>query len=275
MVYTDLKVLPDSKKIICVILMLKAKGVENNGTLIWRDKERSYGFVRPDDYNQPEAIFTRNTLEKLGLHNLENKTRVKYYIEEINSKICVSKLSVDKLSAQKQKEAILKFPVFDYYPDPILHDSIIESDLACECCGQSRSYLSSLIYSEYKVKRVCPWCIYDGSAAKRFDGHFNSIFNNISDMNWISDKVYQTITLRTPGFHSWQEQSWLSHCQDGCEYHGVASTTDFEKITPEELDYTLMLNEINKGDWQYFHPDNFHKFICKKCKISIFSFDPD
>ena len=96
-------------------------------------------------------------------------------------------------------------------------------------------------YSVDDPEYVCPWCIYDGSAATAYHGEFND-YASIEGVSpdpaeappAISTEYITEITQKTPGYHSWQQGVWLIHCDEPCAFLGYA---DSEKIKPflEEL----------------------------------------
>jgi uncharacterized protein CbrC (UPF0167 family) len=68
----------------------------------------------------------------------------------------------------------MDFPTFRYHPDPIATGSVVVSDTTCVCCGQARGfiYMGPVTADEELDEALCPWCIADGSAARRFDAEF-------------------------------------------------------------------------------------------------------
>ena len=67
-------------------------------------------------------------------------------------------------------------PVFTYYPGKVHY--IVASSEACVCCGQARGYLyDGTLYTAQTLEGdICPWCIADGSAARRYDGSFHDVY---------------------------------------------------------------------------------------------------
>lgn len=77
-------------------------------------------------------------------------------------------------------------PVFKYFSDPYVHHAFIQEDTRCDC--------------------ICPACVADGSAAKKFDLVFNEIDEDVSPT------VRDTIEHKTSGIISWQEHNWEVNC---------------------------------------------------------------
>jgi len=113
----------------------------------------------------------------------------------------------------------LSLPTFRYHPDPITTGSVIASKETCVCCEQETGYIyTGDIYCEEDLPgAVCPWCIADGSAARRFDALFFD--DEALVRNGAPEAVVEEITRRTPGFISWR-QEWPLCCSDACEFHG-------------------------------------------------------
>lgn len=69
---------------------------------------------------------------------------------------------------------IRPLPLFKYHPKP-LETGAFEQDkiVECDCCEQPTSvYYTGPFFSVDDIEYLCPWCIADGSAAKKFAGSF-------------------------------------------------------------------------------------------------------
>ena len=109
-------------------------------------------------------------------------------------------------------------PYFRYHPDPIATGAVRPAAEPCACCGHDRGwiYTASFYTAQDVPGRFCPWCIADGSAAERFDGHFTDSYG----LTGVSEDVLQEVTRRTPGFSAWQDPHWLVHCRDAAAFVG-------------------------------------------------------
>jgi len=112
-------------------------------------------------------------------------------------------------------------PTFPYHRDPVASDSIESSDAPCACCSQVTGFrYTGNVYALKEVEHLCPWCIADGSAAKKFnatfiDGHFcDDQFNHIK----LSTDLYNAVFSRTIGFATYNPIAWWSHCGQPAEY---------------------------------------------------------
>jgi uncharacterized protein len=111
----------------------------------------------------------------------------------------------------------MELPKFRYHPDPISSGSIIASDKPCQCCGKTRGYIyTGPVYSEEDLDdAICPWCIADGSAHTKFDASF--VDTEAFDEDTPEDAVDE-IVERTPGFNSFQSETWPSCCDDAAAF---------------------------------------------------------
>jgi uncharacterized protein CbrC (UPF0167 family) len=121
---------------------------------------------------------------------------------------------------------VAHLPAFRYHPDPLATGSIVPSDAVCRVCGQSRGYIyTGPVYADEDLDNaLCPWCIADGSAARRFTAEFVDAAGVGDHGSWdqVSPAVIDTVSRKTPGFTGWQQESWWTHCADAAAYLGAA-----------------------------------------------------
>jgi uncharacterized protein len=72
---------------------------------------------------------------------------------------------------------------------------------------------------------LCPWCIADGSAHRRFGAEFVDLF----DGN-VPKAMEEEVRFRTPSYTPWQQICWHVCCGEPAEYWGMA---DKLSIRPE------------------------------------------
>ena len=161
-------------------------------------------------------------------------------------------------------------PNFKYNPNPIQARVIERNQTLCPVCGQKREYVYvGPFYSYDEVEGICPWCIHDGSASKKYDGDFQ----DASECEPVDKSVYiDELIHRTPGYFAWQQARWLSHCGDFCafiDYVGWQEIKDIAydliddvevirkkmKLSQEEFEKTLKNNGSHQG----------YLFKCLKC----------
>jgi hypothetical protein len=172
-------------------------------------------------------------------------------------------------------------PVFKYHPNPLVTGSVVESNSVCLCCGQSRGciYTSSVYAAEELHNKICPWCIADGSAAKKFGATF--VDSHPLYQAGIEESIILEVTTKTPGYDTWQQEMWLSHCNDACAFLGNASKDDVVKIANEHIQINggegmdaELMNEIAK-DYQPKGSPAFYKFKCLHCNEILYAMDYD
>ena len=121
----------------------------------------------------------------------------------------------------------MELPVTKYHPDPIATGSVAANpDTPCLCCNRIRGYVyTGPAYSEkfhYLSGCLCPWCVADGSAAKRFQAEFT----DAGTVEGVSDSVLTELATRTPGFTAWQQEQWLTCCDDAAAFLGRAGEAE-------------------------------------------------
>lgn len=121
-------------------------------------------------------------------------------------------------------------PFFKYHPNP-LETGTFKTDkrVICNCCGQKTSvYYTNPFYCHDDVEVLCPWCIDSGKAAEKFNGEFqdycgiDGISSDPDEPDTIKFRpgIVDELILRTPGYRGWQQEVWLSHCDDLCAFVG-------------------------------------------------------
>jgi uncharacterized protein CbrC (UPF0167 family) len=173
-------------------------------------------------------------------------------------------------------------PTFRYHPDPLATGSVKASTTACRCCGQARGFIyAASVYARDRLRdSICPWCIADGSAARKFEAMFSDDHPLVKA--GVSDQVIEEVTRRTPGFNSWQQETWLSCCGDACEFHGDAPRAELQALQGDDLARTL--SDLGWGKQEQHWPQfiqNYrpggdpavYKFVCRHCHITKYAVD--
>jgi uncharacterized protein CbrC (UPF0167 family) len=188
-------------------------------------------------------------------------------------------------------------PRFKYDPGPVATGAIVLSDELCMCCTRRRGYIYS--GSVFAVRggdlrdRICPWCIADGSAARRFSARFNCNVGgdcvrfiqrgpnayDCLETEWdaVSREITREIEERTPGFSSYQTPKWWTHCRDGAAFLGYVGELPHQIFSePEAREFALRTREqweLSESDWQWYitSPDDQHGFTtyvfrCLHCR---------
>ncbi len=168
-------------------------------------------------------------------------------------------------------------PKFKYNPNAEKLGIIKKEKIFCPVCQKDRDYVyDGPFYSIDEVKNICPWCIKDGSAAKRYDGEFH----DSASCEDVDNKEYlEELTKNTPGYSGWQQERWLSHCGDFCalkDYVGWTEINDLKEELMEDLieikaEYGLSqeeleINLVNSGSMQGYLFQCLH---CGKHRLAI------
>jgi uncharacterized protein CbrC (UPF0167 family) len=164
---------------------------------------------------------------------------------------------------------VTDFPEFVYHPDPIGTGVIEVSEAICLACEQARGFIyTGPVYSTEELEsRICPWCIADGSAHKKFDASFTDEtgIGGYGDWEPVSEKIIETVAYQTPGFVGWQQERWWTHCSDAAIFLGaagykellhfgeqaVAAIAEESQLTGEELRTYMQALKKNGGHTAY------------------------
>lgn len=169
-------------------------------------------------------------------------------------------------------------PSFQFHTDPVKTKAIIKKKTVCPVCEQSSEYqYQGPFYSREDVSGICPWCIKDGSAAKKFDGSF-------VDGHFVAKKVSKEdldeLVHRTPSYTAWQSGEWQVHCGRPGNFLGYVGWKDIENkqdelagdIHKQAEGYGLSVDEfserlINNGHMQGY------LFECVDCGCLMLTTD--
>lgn len=170
-------------------------------------------------------------------------------------------------------------PKFIYHPDPIATQSIIPSDETCECCGESRGFVyCTTPYGEKEIEFVCPWCIADGRANSELGVSFSDSYP-LSQAG-ISKEIIDEVSLRTPGYVSWQQESWIACCDDACEFHGDADPRELAALQGYDRSRVAKDFDLPISDFEeivkYYEPKGspaIYKFKCRHCSTVRYNWD--
>jgi uncharacterized protein CbrC (UPF0167 family) len=159
---------------------------------------------------------------------------------------------------------------FKYNPDPFKIGVFKNDKSICPSCGKDTDIVyCGPFYSIEDVEGICPNCIKDGSAAKKYQGEFqdSATCEDVEKTEYLDELVH-----RTPGYHGWQQEAWLAHCGDFCQILGIVGwneivalenelAEDIEKIL---VDYNLKKEEFKKS---LIKESSFQGYLfkCLKC----------
>jgi uncharacterized protein len=125
-------------------------------------------------------------------------------------------------------KSMATLPEFRYHPDPLRSGSIEASDAVCRCCNQARGYVySGPVYAEHDLDAaLCPWCIAEGKAARRFDASF---VDSEAFTGEVPAPVMDEVCSRTPGYAGWQQEQWPVCCGDAAAFLRPAGIDDIRR----------------------------------------------
>ena len=145
-------------------------------------------------------------------------------------------------------------PEFKYHPDPFKTEIFKRGEpCECECCGKMTDvWYTGPFYCVEDVRRFCPECIANGSAAEKFDGEFQDGMNvdEVSDPKKLDELIH-----RTPGYRGWQQEYWRAHCDDYCAFIGYVDWDELVEMgvekeveeTYSEDDFGYSFKEVKEG----------------------------
>ena len=172
-------------------------------------------------------------------------------------------------------------PKFKYHPDPRATGAFKVSEATCECCGKARGYIyAAAIYATAQVESVCPWCIDDGSLERKYDATLND--GHPLRLAGLPKEIIREVTRRTPGYVSWQQDSWIVCCNDACEFHGDAPADEIRSLDGQGLAALSASSGFSVADLREIAHDYepggspaFYKFVCRHCSRVRYNGDCD
>lgn len=145
----------------------------------------------------------------------------------------------------------MDLPLFSYHPDPFKTETFIATDQKCRVCNQCRGfqYMGPVYPNLGNLIPICPWCIASGEAHSALGLRFSDPDLILEDQNCqkVSQAVKDLICQRTPGFNTWQDQIWLSHCADAAVFLGAC---DGKTIRQEHAEVIPQIQENYCGENQ-------------------------
>lgn len=175
-------------------------------------------------------------------------------------------------------------PSFRFHPDPLQSGSIEPSPKPCGCCGQARGYVYTgpcYVEDDFDTE-LCPWCIADGKAHRRFGVTFHELEPGPGIDTAIADEIEE----RTPGFATFNPVAWPSCCGGPMAYLEPAGHTELKarhaellgRLVPS-LEAAMRLPRADAerlvDSLQRDHSPCAHVFRCAECRTSRAEIDFD
>ena len=151
-----------------------------------------------------------------------------------------------KEEKKQRTELLQSLPHFIYHPDPLSTGAFVEGEAKlCPSCGkESNIYYNLMPYCIDNIKNLCPFCIANGLATKKFDAEFVQDAEGQGELDPEKD---QLLFCQTPGYSSWQGENWLSCCQDYCAYLGTVGTKELKEMGIAEQ---VLADYEERGEYQ-------------------------
>lgn len=174
---------------------------------------------------------------------------------------------------------MMELPQFKYSPNAYQLDIFEKVEGTCSICNEKRNikYKRSF-YAIEKPDYICPWCIANGAAAKKYNGEFNDYLGIEGVSPDPSDPppslpkdLILEICNKTPSYFAMQSEQWLCHCNEPCAFLGYVDSNDIKPIL-EELKEDIEVNIGFPSEVIINHlskDSSFYKgylFQCLKCK---------
>jgi uncharacterized protein CbrC (UPF0167 family) len=188
----------------------------------------------------------------------------------------------------REEKQMTDLPKFKYHPDPIKTGAFkTDKTVVCECCAKETNiYYSRPFYSIEEIEFLCPECISNGKASLKFKGEFQDyasiegISPNPSEPpTFTNEEAIEEVTTRTPGYRGWQQEVWLTHCNDCCAFIDYVGWDELQQMNlvaeiEEDLsansDYDTIENVEkycrNNGDLQGYL---FRCLVCGKHRLHM------
>lgn len=177
----------------------------------------------------------------------------------------------------------MELPAFRYHPDPVRSGSVVASAVECAACGKARGWVCSCpVYAEEDLdERLCPWCVADGSAHRKFDATFTD--ESVVDEQVPPDAVRE-ICERTPGYTAWQSGAWPACCGDGAAFVRSAGIAEI-RAECHELEGDVLAHIVHEmgisggaatrllGSLDADRGPTVHVFRCLTCTRHLFHID--
>jgi len=172
-------------------------------------------------------------------------------------------------------------PDFPYYRDPVTDGSIAPSDERCTACGRQRGFIFTGVAHGERVPedgKFCPWCISEGRAHSRLGASFNFVGPGASQ------EAEDEVKHRTPGFLTWQDWDWPTHCDDVAVYLGQPSG---DELRANRGALEALLRDLRQWEWgrDEAYVEEFidglggsqvaYLFECRHCRTQLVCWDQD
>ena len=195
-------------------------------------------------YASAYALFTK-IITKPDRKQIKKLARLEEMSQSHGDRFALPRPLTEKEESKRQ-ELSKSLPHFIYHPDPLATGAFVEGEAkVCPSCGKkSNIYYNLMPYCIEDIEYLCPMCIANGQAAKKFDAEFIQDAECQGEFDPEKDKL---LFCQTPGYSSWQGENWLSCCQDYCAYLGTVGTRELKDMGIAEQ---VLADYEERGEYQ-------------------------
>ena len=197
-----------------------------------------------DLYTSAYSLLTE-ILDKPDRKQIKKLSRLQEMSQSHGDRFALPRPLTEKEESKRQ-ELSKSLPHFIYHPDPLATGAFVEGEAkVCPSCGKkSNIYYNLIPYCIEDIEYLCPMCIANGQAAKKFDAEFIQDAECQGELDPEKDKL---LFCQTPGYSSWQGENWLSCCQDYCAYLGTVGTKELKEMGIAEQ---VLADYEERGEYQ-------------------------
>src|SRR5579871_2169640 len=139
-----------------------------------------------------------------------------------------------------------RFPLFRYHPFPVYTGAIEARAITCPVCGLASDYSYAFTLDadgalDEREARVCPWCLHDGSAARRFPSMVGIDPPAAPD---VDAAARDELAHRTPAIATFQEHEWPVHHGDYAAFIGYVG---WKEIAPYARELAADLTRLRRA----------------------------
>jgi uncharacterized protein CbrC (UPF0167 family) len=152
----------------------------------------------------------------------------------------------------------MQLPSFVYHPEPISTGNIVPAKTECKVCGQNRGFIyTGPVYAKQREEldnSICPWCIADGSAHKKFNAEFTDPagVGNYGFWKNVPIEIIEKVAFQTPGFSGWQQEVWFTHCNDAAAFLGRVGYKELKDYGEEAINSLKEETRVPEKYWLDF-----------------------
>ena len=146
------------------------------------------------------------------LHRIKPKSQI-FYMREGFATTALCWLLISVVGA-------VPFVLTGSIPNPV--DAMFETVSGFTTTG------ASILPAVEDIAYLCPECIANGEAARKYDGSFQddfSVDDGVDDPEKLDELIH-----RTPGYSGWQQEYWRAHCGDYCAYLGHVGARELRAL---------------------------------------------